>query len=462
MKNLTNILSAAAILLLPLSLQAADKEKSSKAEAVKEHLESHVQVHGFIRNYFAFDTRQSVSGTGDLFYYVPKDVEMKGGTEDLNAQSQFRFLALTSRLWVDVNGYRIANTDIAAKIEADFYCGLTGSTGTAQFRLRQAYVTLGWQQKKTRESLKIGQAWHPMAADMPDVFSLNTGAPFGPFSRTPVAQFDASFGKHFGLTAAAIWQMQYPSQGPDGKSANYIKYGCTPEFYFGLNLTAGGFLGRVGVDVLSIKPRNTGKVAVDGGDPVTVKVKDRITTVSPFVYLQYKTKLGDVPFSVKAKTIYAQAGEHVNLNGGYGVSAMNEDGSWEYTPTRNSSTWVSLSVGKKFQGVLFGGYVKNFGTAKPLIDDKGHAGYSSSLYFSGNSFSNMNQMWRLTPTFMYNLGKFTVGLEYELTSVQYGKYYKYKEGEKTVSCVNSSNGLATEDLHWVTNHRVQAMVKFTF
>lgn len=462
MKNLTSILSAAAILLLPLSLQAADKEKSSKAEAVKEHLESHVQVHGFIRNYFAFDTRQSVSGTGDLFYYVPKDVEMKGGTEDLNAQSQFRFLALTSRLWVDVNGYRIANTDIAAKIEADFYCGLTGSTGTAQFRLRQAYVTLGWQQKKTRESLKIGQAWHPMAADMPDVFSLNTGAPFGPFSRTPVAQFDASFGKHFGLTAAAIWQMQYPSQGPDGKSANYIKYGCTPEFYFGLNLTAGGFLGRVGVDVLSIKPRNTGKVAVDGGDPVTVKVKDRITTVSPFVYLQYKTKLGDVPFSVKAKTIYAQAGEHVNLNGGYGVSAMNEDGSWEYTPTRNSSTWVSLSVGKKFQGVLFGGYVKNFGTAKPLIDDKGHAGYSSSLYFSGNSFSNMNQMWRLTPTFMYNLGKFTVGLEYELTSVQYGKYYKYKEGEKTVSCVNSSNGLATEDLHWVTNHRVQAMVKFTF
>ena len=301
-----------------------------------------------------------------------------------------------------------------------------------------------------------------MAADMPDVFSLNTGAPFGPFSRTPVAQFDASFGKNFGLTAAAIWQMQYPSQGPDGKSANYIKYGCTPEFYFGLNLTAGGFLGRVGVDVLSIKPRNTGKVAVDGGDPVTVKVKDRITTVSPFVYLQYKTKLGDVPFSVKAKTIYAQAGEHVNLNGGYGVSAMNEDGSWEYTPTRNSSTWVSLSVGKKFQGVLFGGYVKNFGTAKPLIDDKGHAGYSSSLYFSGNSFSNMNQMWRLTPTFMYNLGKFTVGLEYELTSVQYGKYYKYKEGEKTVSCVNSSNGLATEDLHWVTNHRVQAMVKFTF
>ena len=126
-----------------------------------------------------------------------------------------------------------------------------------------------------------------------------------------------------------------------------------------------------------------------------------------------------------------------------------------------SGPWQTLTPGRA-EGVLFGGYVKNFGTAKPLVEDKDQAGYSSSLYFSGNSFSNMNQMWRLTPTFMYNLGKFTVGLEYELTSVQYGKYYKYKEGEKTVSCVNSSNGLATEDLHWVTNHRVQAMVKFTF
>ena len=358
---------------------------------------------------------------------------------------------------VDVNGYRIANTDIGAKIEADFYCGLTGSTGTAQFRLRQAYVTLGWQQEKTRESLKIGQAWHPMAADMPDVFSLNTGAPFGPFSRTPVAQFDASFGKHFGLTAAAIWEMQYCSAGPEGASANYMKYGCTPEFYFGVNVNAGGFLGRLGLDVHSIKPRITGTTVrtVDGiPQDVHVKVSDRITTISPFFYAQYKTKFGKVPFSVKAKTVYAQAGEHVNLNGGYAVSSVNEDGSWNYTPTRNSSTWVSLSVGSRFQGVLFGGYVKNFGTKDDILS-------TEALYFSKNSFKNMNQMWRLTPAFMYNLGKFTVGLEYEVTSVQYGDFDDTLVGGFPQSD-DCRKGLATENLHWVTNHRVQAMVKFTF
>lgn len=435
---------AAAALTLPAVLPA-----QTKAQAVKDHLESHVHLHGFIRNYFAYDSRESVSGTGDLFYYLPKDEAWnEDHSEDLNASSQFRFLALTSRLWVDVDGYRIKNTDIGAKIEADFYYGLSGTTGTAQFRLRQAYVNLGWRQSNAKESLKIGQAWHPMAADMPDVFSLNTGAPFGPFSRTPLVQFNADFGKNVGITAAAIWEQQYVSAGPAGASANYIKYGMIPEFYLGLNVYAGGFLARAGVDVHSIKPRTSAKNA----ENVTVKVNDRITTVTPFLYLQYKTRFGEQPFSVKAKTLFAEAGEHVNLNGGYGVCAKNDDGSWEYTPTRNSSTWVSLSFGKTFQGVLFGGYVKNFGTKKDLLN-------TNDFWFSKNSFKNMNQMWRITPTFLYNLGKFTFGLEYELTSVQYGDF-KLDAGNLPEG--DALRGLATENLRWVTNHRLQAMVKFTF
>lgn len=434
MKKVLCLTLAAAMFASAATAEAADRKE------LKENLESHVAVHGFIRNYFAFDTRESVAGTGDLFYWVPKDENIVDGV-DFNAQPQFRFLALTSRLWVDVNGYQIENTKIGARIEADFYAGLTNNvTGTAQFRLRQAYVTLGWEQENATETLKIGQAWHPMAADMPDVFSLNTGAPFGPFSRTPVAQLDANFGKTFGLTAAAIWQQQYPSAGPDGASASYIKYSCVPELYLGLNVTAGPFFGRAGVDVLSIKPRNKGVNA----ELKSVKVKDRITTVSPFIYAQVKTKIGKVPFTAKAKTIIAQDGSHLSLNGGYGVSSISTDGSYGYTPTRNSSTWVSLAFGSKFQGVLFGGYVKNFGTKDELMSIDG-------LYFSKNSFKNMNQMWRVTPTFMYNLGKFTLGLEYEITSIQYGKWDE-----------NFKHGLATKDLHWVTNNRLQAMVKFTF
>ena len=162
------------------------------------------------------------------------------------------------------------------------------------------------------------------------------------------------------------------------------------------------------------------------------------------------------------KTIYAQAGEHFNLNGGYGISDINPDGSYDYTPTVNSSSWLSLAYGKKTQAILFAGFVKNFGTLKDLYSGtvlKDVIDYvpASELYFSKNSFSNMNMMWRLTPTVIHNIGKFAIGLEYEVTSIQYGDYKTFA-GQKYIG----KNGLAQDNLHWITNNRVQALVKFTF
>ncbi len=382
--------------------------------------------YGFARNLFVMDSRESVYGTADFFYYIPKDQNVIDG-DDLNRMANFSFGALTSRIGVDVTGYQVNGWKVGAKLEGDFYAGLSGVTGTASLRLRQAYLTLA----KDAVSIKAGQAWHPMAADMPHIFSLNTGAPFGPFSRTPEVVVDWNVGEGVTLTAAALWQMQYPSAGPNGASAEYMKYSGIPEFYAGLSFKQGGFTTRLGVDLLSIRPRHldaTGRK----------RVSDRITTFSPFLYAEYTSGL----FAVKAKTIFAQAGEHMNLNGGYGVSSIGSDGTWYYAPTRNSSSWISLTYGKKVQGVLFGGYVRNFGTAKELV---------GPLYFSKNSFSNVNRVFRITPELMFNWGKVTLGFEYELTGVQYGRFG-----------VNDKFGLATQDLHWICNHRLQTMLRYTF
>lgn len=406
-----------------------------------------VQVHGFIRNFYDFDTRECVAGTEDFFVYLPKDVDMHNGV-DLNEQTTLSTAAITSRLWVEAKGYEIEGIKVGARIEADFYNGLSSSdkvTGTAVFRMRQAFMTMarsGWQ-------LKIGQAWHPMSLDLPDITSLNSGSPFNPFNRSPQITLDYKFGGSLSLTGSLIWQMQYTSTGPDGASAKYIKYGCIPEMYLGLNYSEGGFLGRAGVDMLSIKPRWN-----DG----TAKVSDRITTFSPYIYLQYKK--GD--FAAKFKTIYAQAGEHLNLNGGYGIATTVVPGessdlgtSYAYTPTTNSSSWISLSYGKKWQGVLFAGYVKNFGTMDALFDgdEDGYAG----LYFSKNSFTNLNSMYRISPAVVFNLGKLAFALEYELTSAQYGEYAEGRKG-----LVSAKTGLVEDGLHWVTNHRLQLMAKYTF
>ena len=451
MKKSILVLVALLIAFAPAYAQEANKE-AKKAE-VKSHLKQHFKPYGFIRNYFTYDSRESISGTGDLYNYQPKDQNLNAYGDDLNATSTFRFLSLTTRVGLNIVDYKWRNTEFSGKIEADFYAGLSTKTnqthavsGTAQFRLRQAYVTLGWDSLKmgkdfARVDLTIGQTWHPMAADLCDVIALASGAPFGPFNRSPQVKMDARLGKYVTLTAAGLWQMQYLSTGPEGQSAEYLLYSKTPEAYLGLSFHDKGFLMRVGADVLSIQPRHLGTDAA--GE--TIKVNDRITTASPFIYLQYKK--GE--FSIKAKSIFAEAGEHMNLNSGYGISKINPDGSYEYTPLRNSSSWISIVYGgkvgaqedkhpQKLQGILFAGYIHNFGTKDTLV---------GSLYTPRPN--TMREMWRLTPTLLYTVGKFQVGLEYEITSVQYGKGL-------------DKHGLAQNDLHWVTNHRLQLMTKYNF
>ena len=455
MKKFHLFFSAALLALCAMNASAA--ETAQKAEP-----KNNIKLYGFVRNYLTFDSRESVSGTGDLFYYLPKDVKMnEAGTEDLNAAPSFRYLALTSRLGVDVTGYSIENVHFGAKIEADFYSGLSSASdvkgyfpsntkisGTAAMRLRQAYTTVTWknlgEEGENSLALKMGQAWHPMGADFPHVFSLEIGAPFGPFSRTPLVQADYNLGKNWTLTGAALTQMQYNSQGPVGASPLYMKYGMTPEIYAGLTYKSNGFLIRGGVDVLSIKPRYQGIATVNGVES-TVRVADRKTSVLGFVFTQYtKDK-----FAVRAKSTFGQGGEHMNLMTGYAKIGENADGSWEYASLRNSSSWLSMSYGKKWQGVFFLGYMKNLGLAEaasaPLA--------KTDVYFCGNGFSNINQIYRINPQLIYNIGKMNLGVEYQFTSIQYGEY----DGGKL-----NEYALAVNGLHWVNNHRVNVMVKYNF
>ncbi len=253
-------------------------------------------------------------------------------------------------------------------------------------------------------------------------------------------QMDANLGENWVISGAAIWQQQYQSQGPVGASAIYMKYGKVPQLYAALAYKSGGFLLRAGAEVTSIKPRVFGQL-----DGKTVKVSDRKTSTLGYVYTQYTYK----KFAVKAKTTFGEGGEHMNLMSGYAKVGENADGSWNYASLRNSSSWLSLSYGKKWQGVLFLGYVKNLGLAQAASAPLAKA----DVYFCGNGFSNINQMYRINPQLIYNIGKMNIGLEYQLTSVQYGDYENGALNEFA---------LAQKNLHWVTNNRVNVMVKFNF
>ena len=409
------------------------------------------KLYGFIRNYMAFDTHEVNAGTQDLFFYMPKDRRLAEDGRDLAEVPTFRMLALTTRLGLNVSGYRIGELKVNGAVEADFYC-MNGSVAT--FRMRQAYIGLLWDNLEMGDLLvNVGQTWHPMGADMPHMTNLETGAPFNPFNRSPQIMAHWTVGK-FTWTGGILYPMQFLPTGPNGKSADYNKYGLIPEVYLGVSLKSGGFLGKVGADFFSIKPRWNAPVitqaTVDGDERVlkydvenTKQLQTRLYAISPFVYLQFtKGK-----FQLKAKSILAQAGEHMNLLSGYGATFDWNRMQLTYTPMQDWASFVSFQYGKKWQFMCMGGYMQRLGTTKAIFayDNADVA----SLWLNTSADPAIQQAFRATPTLALNLGKLTFSLEYNCTGAFFGEG-PYNRG-----------GLYAAG-HWVLNHRIEQMVKFNF
>ena len=405
---------------------------TGSAAFAQEEKPAHFKLYGFIRNYVAADTRAVNAGTEDLYFYMPKGHDMSGNV-DLNNGFNWRFVSLTTRLGLDVSGYKWGTMGVSGKVEADFYY-LSGSVPT--LRLRQAFMKLNWDNSPV--SLTIGQSWHPMAADMPHMNNLETGAPFNPFNRSPQFTADVNLGSGFSLTASLLYLNHYLPTGPAGKSKDYYKYGL-PEFYLGVNYKAGKIVAKAGLDMVNMRPyRTLADWRVQDGKGPAIEVKSLLTTFSPFVFLQYTNG----KFQLRAKSILAQAGEHMNLLSGYGVHSFNDNGTIEYTPMRDWASFVSFSYGKKVQVMGMLGYMKQLGTTKDLCDN--------NVWMNTSADVHIQQAFRATPTVAWNLGKFTVSLEYNLTAAQFG------------SGARNERGMFTGDKEWILNHRFICMTKFNF
>ena len=405
---------------------------TGSAAFAQEEKPAHFKLYGFIRNYISADSRAVSAGTEDLYFYMPKGVSMKDGY-DQNAGFNWRFVSLTTRLGLDVSGYKWGTMGISGKVEADFY-NLSGSVPI--LRLRQAFMKLNWDNNPL--SLTIGQAWHPMAADMPHMTNLETGAPFNPFNRSPQLTADVKLNEKFTLTASVLYLNHYLPTGPAGKSKDYYKYGL-PEVYIGLTYKSGKFMGKLGLDMVNMRPyRTITDWRVQDGNAPTIEVKNLLHTFSPFVFLQYTNGM----FQLRAKSILAQAGEHLNLLSGYGVNSLYSDGNISYTPMQDWASFVSVQYGKKTQFMCMLGYMKQLGTTKELVDNQ--------LWMNTAADTKIQQAFRATPTVAWNLGKFTVSLEYNLTAAEFGR------GER------NARGMYTGTPEWILNHRFICMTKFNF
>ena len=445
------LLFASLLAMFALGAFAQEKEKPS------------FKFYGFVRNYACYDTRESLTSNSEQFYYMPKDIKLDANGNDLNAQDNIMLLSITTRLGLNVTGLNFLGSKTSAKIEADF-AGF--GTSNTVLRIRQAYAKMDWEHSK----VLVGQAWHPAMGDMmPDVFSLETGAPFTPFSRTPQLRYDYE-AKNVKLTATALYQFQYTSYGPDGASFNYARNAIIPEMYFQGIIKKGGFMMGIGVDVLTLKPRTQYTVTeketiynpvvdkdgnhltdVTTGEPMyvqstkettkTYKSNDELmVSVTPTIFASYKK--GN--WGVKGRVTYAQNAAHMSMISGYAVTEKLENGDWKYSSINSIGGWVDATYKQPLKtGYLtfccFAGYTKNLGCMNDIEDIK------NDIYMRGEK--NMDYMWRVAPSILYTHNAMQIGVEYNPTTVGYGK---------PDSKYNMS------DVHTVTNHRICAMLKYNF
>lgn len=422
---------------------------SSLAAFAQEETPAKLKFYGFVRNYTVLDSREMNGGTHDLFLYMPKDELITEGGEDLNDGFNWKSIALTSRLGIDIKGYKIGDLSMTGKIETDFYSlsGTSSSATIAQLRLRHAYVTLGKDLSHDwKYSLTIGQTWHPIAANLAHTTNLECGAPFNPFNRSPQVQLNfAKYG--WTLTGSLLYLSQYLPMDMQGmvsegayvqagsKSVNPYKYGF-PEVYLGASYQSKHILLKAGVSEATMKPIRSETTST--GE--TYKVNGYLFAPVAFVFGQYTNG----SFQLRGKTTLNCGASQLNMLSGYAVASYDQyNHTYEYTPMRTLASWLSFQYGKKVQLMCMVGYMADLGTSDYMLP--------GTLLLNTAAATNIRQAARVTPTVVWNIGKLALSLECDITQAQFGNK----------DATLDDYGMYS-DYHWICGVRVINMVKYSF
>ena len=384
-----------------------------------------LKVYGFVSNDFFYNSRQNVEMVDGVIQLFPKPIELNTAGVDKNAVAQAEMISVDTRLGIDLTSAPILGAKSSGKIEADF-----AGFGTSYyvFRIRQAFMKLNWE----KTELLVGQTWHPLFGSVvPTTFSANAGGPFQPFNRSPQVRVKESLSKTLSLTAAALYEMQYASQGPAGTSNTYMKNAIVPDFFVGLeNKTKHWTLG-VGADLKTIKP-----------EPLNDAT---ISSLSASAYAQYVNG----KLQIKGKTTYGENLSDQLMLGGYGVSKYASDSATvlSYTNLKSMNTWVNLVYGTKLQVGLLLGAANNLGSSDNFDLRKGKKMTAYGYSFYDASQQVLDHLYRIAPQVSYNLSNFKFGLEYDYTTASYGAIQRDGSAKNTYS---------------VSNNRILASVMYIF
>lgn len=360
-----------------------------------------IKFSGFVKTDIFWDSRQTVAAREGHFLLYPKNEKPDANGEDINAKPNFNMLSIQTRLRGTITGPDALGAKTSGMIEGAFFGHTNGDING--FRLRHAFVKLNW----TRTELLVGQYWHPAFVTycFPGVVSFNTGVPFIPFTRNPQIRVTQKLGK-VNLMATVLSQLDFLSTGPDGANAKYLRNSALPALnlrfeYRNVNTDENKeFLIGASVNFKMLTPR----LATDSN----YKTSKTVTSISETFYL--KLKLPKVTF--KLQGVYAQDPFNWLMIGGYAVESISDPMKdyRNYVPITTASGWLDVhSNGKKWQIGLLAGYAQNLGAGKDI---------AGPTYQRG---ADIAYLYRISPRFVYNSGKFRIAPEIEYTVAAYGK-----------------------------------------
>jgi len=385
----------------------ANPSDSTKVDKIK------IDFSGFFRADYWYDSRQIVDAVDGLFMLYPKAPDLDFNGNDINAAPSVNMLAMATRFRAGMKMPDLFKAKSLVFVEVDF----TGTGSNVSFRFRHGYTKLQWE----KSSLLIGLTWHPMfIADVfPTVTSLNTGAPFQSFNRSPQITYQQKLTKNLTLSLSAVHQSDSKSMGPiaspNESSSSYLRNGLLPNVNANLQLAIGSFTIGGSVDYKSLRPRLF-TTSIDNPTE-RYKTSERIKSFSSMAYAKYQAQ----KLTIKLKGILGQnLTEHLLL-GGYAVSTLDSlTGKETYTSTNHLFLFGNITYGKTVQVGLFYGYAMNLGTTDNFVSNK-------DRYYSRGM--DIDHMYRVSPSISYIKDRFQLSAEFEYTATAFGTIDNLNKGK---------------------------------
>lgn len=420
------------IVLLSLTLVSFIGNAQTAPSVAPAEKEWDVNLYGFVRADYIWDTRKSAQVRELNLNLYPSDEVKDANGDDKNAVAGSNFLSVVSRVGVKAKGPNVWGAKVSATLEGDFFGNTEPATNTVTnldgskttinqsssiglFRLRHAFATLDW----AKTGLTFGQTWYP--AFVPEVFpgvaNFSTGIMFNPFGWATQVKLRQKFSDKFSGSITAYKEREFAVSGPGSQNSASIN-SVLPTLNAMLQFKNKNWLLGASAEYKSLQPltESAGKVT-----------DEKVTSTTVFGFAKYSNdKVIIKAYGISGGNTYSFV-----MLGGY-AGYTNAAGQEEYEAIKTSAFWFDIaSNGKSVAPGLFFGMTKNNGASR----DGATAYYGRGI----SSTRTVDQVMRVSGRVDFKQNKFRISPEIEYTGATWGDQSSKKNGTADLNAKDVSN-----------------------